>query len=384
MATDLHAALRQLAATSGEGPILSIYADWGQTDSGQRPARRQIEQELERLLAEQSLHGEAHEQARQQLGQIMGYLDTQAPADATGIAVFSSPDQQLWQALPLHAPVQTSVALDRFPHLFQLARIADDNETYALVIAEGQEAQIFVIAYNQPEHVAATEADEKIKRFDQGGQAQMLFQRRTDNVIKAHIKDLAQELGQVIERYGVEHVILSSNDAIKGIVLDTLPKHIQDLAVAYINLDPHADMASMMATITPLMTDVERQKEQQIATELENEVGADARGVAGTAATALALSKGQVRTLVMQASFAGSGRINPSSGFLFAPGYLSDPYDGTPLSEIDLREAFVFRALQQGADVEIVEESAYLASNDGVGALLHYRDDVQAKQAGGS
>lgn len=74
--------------------------------------------------------------------------------------------------------------------------------------------------------------------------------------------------------------------------------------------------------------------------------------------------------------------MNPSSGFLFAPGYLNDPYDGSELVEVDLREAFVSRALGQGASIEVVDDNEYLAQNGGVGALLHYRDDQQAKEAG--
>lgn len=383
MTTDLHAALQQLAAfPATEHPFLSIYADWSQIDNGSRPAIRQIETELQRIAGELNLHGDAREHLEADLQRISEYLNRDAPADASALAIFACGAENAWMAIPLHAPVQTYVAADRFPHMFQLAQVAEDYETFALVVAEGQEARIFVISHNEPEHVGGTEAGEKIKRFDQGGQAQMLFQRRTANVIKAHIKDLGQELGTVIDRYNVEHVILSSNDSIKGIVLDTLPQQIQAKMVDYITLDPNAGMETIMQTITPIMERVEREQEQQVATDLANEVGANARGMAGIADTAMALSKGQVRVLVMHRGFAAEGRTNPSSGFLFAPGYLNDPYDGSELVPVDLREAFVARAFQQGATVEIVESSEYLDQHEGVGALLHYRDDQSAIEAG--
>jgi hypothetical protein len=62
--------------------------------------------------------------------------------------------------LPIQAAVEISIVVERYPHIFQLARL-----------------------------IAETKALEKIKRFDQGGQAQMLFQRRTDNLIKARMKN---------------------------------------------------------------------------------------------------------------------------------------------------------------------------------------------------
>lgn len=89
-----------------------------------------------------------------------------------------------------------------------------------------------------------------------------------------------------------------------------------------------------------------------------------------------------MRVLVLHKTFTAQGRMNPSSGFLFAGGYLNDPYDGSKLVEVDLREAFVSRALGQGASIEVVDDSGYLAWNSGVGALLHYRDDQQAIEVG--
>ena len=52
-----------------------------------------------------------------------------------------------------------------------------------------------------------------------------------------------------------------------------------------------------------------------------------------------------------------------------------DPYDGTQLEVVDLKEAFTARAMQQGATIQVVETNQYLEDHDGVGALLWYRDD---------
>ncbi|MBC8161515.1 MAG: hypothetical protein H7Z42_09885 [Roseiflexaceae bacterium] len=383
MNTQLQAALGQLGNFAGtDQPFLTVYADLMPQGNGQRPAIRQIEQELERIVGELNLHDVAREQLLGDQQRIVDYIEREVPREAAGAAIFACAAENAWMALPLYAPVETYVAVGPTPHAFQLARIADDYETFALVVAEGQQAQIYVVASNRVEHVAETEAAEKIKRFEAGGQAQMIFQRRTDNVIKAHLKDLSSELERVVDQQSVDHIIISSNDAIKGMVQEQLAQRLQAMVVEYINFDPHAGNAAMMDTLAPIMQRVEREQEQQLTTDLANEVGANARGVAGLAETALALSKGQVRVLVLHRTFQALGRTNPTTGFLYAPGYLNDPYDGSELSEIDLREAFVSRALGQGAMIEVVDDSDYLAEHDGVGALLHYRDDLAAKQAG--
>ncbi len=383
MATDLQAALEQLTAIPDtDYPLLSVYVDWSVDGNGQRPAVKMVDQALNDIESEWNLHGEEREQLSSDHVRIMEYLNREAPSEAQGLAIFACAAENVWQAIPLQVPVETSVVAGRFPHMFHLARVIDDFETYALVIAEGQEARILVIAHNEAEFAGHTEASEKIKRFDQGGQAQMLFQRRTGNIIKAHIKDLSAELTKVMDRYNVNHIIFSSNDSIKGIVNDTLPDQIKAKMIDYITLEPRSDMKTIMDTISPLMEQTERAQEQEILEDLENQVGSNARGVVGIAETAMALSKGQVRMLVMTKDFQAMGRYNPTSGFLYEANREKDPYDGTTLEEVELREAFTNRAMQISAEVQIVDSSEYLDQNGKVGALLHYRDDIQAIEAG--
>ena len=100
----------------------------------------------------------------------------------------------------------------------------------------------------------------------------------------------------------------------------------------------------------------------------------DGLGIAGVADTALALSKGQVRMLLMRRDFAGDGGECPNCGTLRAGRRDKCPYDGAELRPVELREAFVARAIQQSADIEIVEAGDYLAQHEGVGALLRYRE----------
>jgi hypothetical protein len=159
--------------------------------------------------------------------------------------------------------------MDRYPHIFQLARLIDDYEPCAVVLAEGQEARIFVIGLDYAEQIAETEAAEKIKRFDQGGEAQMLFQRRTDNLIKAHMKDLAARLETIIVSYDVRHVIIAGNDAIKDVVMNALTAPITACLVDYIHLEPNSSMNSILETVEPMLHAVEQRQESKLLAELE-------------------------------------------------------------------------------------------------------------------
>jgi peptide subunit release factor 1 (eRF1) len=384
MATNLLATLEQLSAQSSAAhTFLSVYLDWTPDGNGRRPALQLLEQELDTIGAQ--LAGEADrrpgfEADRQR---VKNYVNTEAPKDARGLAIFACNATGTWITVPLQAPVETQIAMDWYPHTFQLARLIDEHANCAVVLADGQEARILVVGLDRLEQVGETEAAEKIKRFDQGGTAQMLFQRRTDNLIKAHIKDLAAQLEQVIRQYDAQHVIIAGNDAIKGMVMDALTEPIKQRLLDYIHLDPAANMKTVMETIEPLLRQAESQQEADDLAELEKQVTAKGGlGALGLADTTMALSKGQVSKLLMLESFGGPGGQCPNCGMLRAGQRNKCPYDGAELLPVDLREAFTARAIQQSADLQVIAQNECLAQYGGVGALLRYRDDEQANVVG--
>jgi peptide subunit release factor 1 (eRF1) len=377
--------MQELTAYQGaDHPFLSIYLDWSPDGNGKRPSMRVLDDELNAIaarLAGDAAHREGFEADRQR---IMDYLNREAPKDARAIVIFACHDQGIWTALPLLAQVETRIVADRYPHTFELARLIDDHENCAIVLAEGQEARIFVIGLHNAEQVAETEAAEKIKRFDQGGQAQMLFQRRTDNLIKAHTKDIAEQLEKIIARYDVRHVIIAGNDSIKGMVMESLTEPITSRLIDFIHLDPNSNMNSIMETVEPMLRAAERRQEADLLAEVEKHATAKGGLAAlGVADTALAISKGQVQTLLMLHGFGGAGGECVNCGMLRAGQRDKCPYDGAELRPIELREAFTARAMQQDADVQIIAESEYLAAHEGVAALLRYRDEDRSKAVAG-
>jgi peptide chain release factor subunit 1 len=383
MAQDLQALLEELTTyPATEQPFLSLYLDLRPDGNGRRTEMLQtLEQSLDMIRDQIKARDGNLQSFDADRERIMDYVNTEAPVDAQAVAIFACDAEGLWYTTPLQAPVETHIFEGRYPHVFDLARVIDDYETYAVVLADSQESRIFVVTLNSAEKVGETESDEEIKRFQAGGWGQMLFQRRTENVIKAHTREIADKLGRLMKRYDVQHVIIAGNDSIKGAVLGSLPKQIQEKLVDYINMDITANMQQIMETIEPLMREVEHEQEADDVDTLEAQVNTKGGlGVIGVEDTAMALSKGQVRLLIMLQDFHATGSLNPQTQFVYGRMYSKDPFDGSDLETVNLREAFPARAAQTGATVQIVEANEYLAAHEGVGALLWYRDDVQQPQ----
>lgn len=378
MATNLQAVLEEMTAyPSTEQPFLSVYVDLTPDGNGRRPALQILEQDFERIAAQVKARGTGLDSLEADRQRIMDYINTEVPVEARGLIIFACDAEGVWQAVPVQVPVETQLVEDRFAHTFNLARIVDDYETYAVVLVDSQESRIFVVSLNEAEQAGGSEAADEIRRFEAGGWAQMLFQRRIDNVIKAHTRDMADQLNRIIKRHDVKHVVLAGSDSIKGAVRDSLPKQVQEMVVDFVHLDLTANIQSILESIEPLMRDVERQQEAADVDTLEAQVNTKGGlAVIGVENTAMALSKGQVRQLIMHQGFQTLGSRNPNSGFLYQGMHQKDPFDGTELEQVDLREAFTAAAMQTGGTVQIVEANEYLEQNGGVGAILWYRDDV--------
>src|SRR5215210_434238 len=142
MATDLQSTIQMLTGQpSTEHPYLSVYLDWRPDGNGNRQSLQTLEQELD-LIADRVKQRDGNlDSFNTDRQRIMDYVTTEAPADAQGLAIYACDAESIWEAIPLQVPVETQIVEDRYPHTFNLARIIDDYETYAIVLADGQESR---------------------------------------------------------------------------------------------------------------------------------------------------------------------------------------------------------------------------------------------------
>lgn len=387
MTTRLLSILRDLSALPrGEHPVLSLYLDWSVDSTGQRQVLANLDEELARhsaAIAERGPARDSFEADRERIGQ---YLAAEAPREAAGIVIFACDGQSLWEPVPLLVPVETHIAVDAVPHLYQLARLLDDHETFAVALAEGQQAQIYVLSLESMEQVDSTQAREEVQRVEAGGWSQLRYERHTGFVIQLHMNDLAKALQETVTRHNAEHIVILTNDSIKGHVRAALPPQLHERVVDMVSYQRTDDPAQIAANLDPLMREVERQQEEELLGRLEDQL-ATKGGLAfgGEKDVAMALLKGQVDTLLLSAAYAGGpGGECPTCGTL-RPGQRQNcPYDGSEMQPVELREALVAHTLRQGGRIEVIGIDGALEQHGGVAALLRFRDDVGQEVGGGA
>ncbi len=378
MTTRLKTILRTLSAEQrADAPFFSIYLDWSVDSNGQRVAMQMLEQELARIDGELPANGPRRESFDADRTAITRYLTAEAPSDARGIVLFARAADNIWSPIPLLVPVETHIAADDYPHLFQLAQLIDDHETYVVALVESQEAQVYVLGIESMEQVEQTQAREEVQRVQVGGWSQLRYENHTGYVIRLHMQDLAATLRQVMEEHEGQHLIIATNDAMKGPVREKLGQHLQEKLVDFVSYDRVGQPEQMFEQLSPLMQETERKQEQALVDRLHEQLNTKG-GLAfdGPGAVAGALVKGQVDTLLISPNLEGEASECQTCGLLRVGRRETCPADGGPMLPVDLREGLVLYTYRQSGNVEIINLEDGLAEHGHVAALLRYRDDV--------
>lgn len=385
MTTRLMTVLRDLSAlTRGEHPVLSLYLDWTVDSNGQHKGMAALDQELARHAADLPERGPARDSFEADRQRVAQYLASDEAREATGIVIFACDGQGVFETIPLVVAVETYIAVDYTPHLYHLARLIDDNETFAVAVAEGQQAQVYVFSLESMQHVDNTQAREDVQRVDAGGWSQLRYQRHTGFVIQLHMNDLARALQETVDRHEANHIVILTNDSVKGHVRAALPPQLSERVVDMLHYQRTDDPEQIFANLEPMMREVERQQEEELLGRLETQL-ATKGGLAfgGEKEVAMALLKGQVDTLLLSAAYQGGpGGECPTCGTL-RPGQRQNcPYDGSEMQPVELREALVAHTMRQSGRVEVVGIDGALEQHGGVAAILRFRDDVGQEVAG--
>ncbi|HEU0116401.1 MAG TPA: hypothetical protein VFQ80_17055, partial [Thermomicrobiales bacterium] len=233
VALDLREPLAALAALppavpddpAGASQYLTVYVDWRPqgSDPGRRPGRRQFADAASAALAAYAPHTPAAASLAVDVDRVTRYLDGERvdrgldveplPAAAHGVAVVARAAMDLFVALPLAVPAPAAVTVGPIPALSPLARIADDLATYAMLLADQQEASlIFVTQARDERAIVASGADYPFKR--KAGGAQRRYQARADERRDQFARAVADGVRQTLGETGVDALIIAGDEVI--------------------------------------------------------------------------------------------------------------------------------------------------------------------------
>jgi peptide chain release factor subunit 1 len=357
----------------GDARVLTAYLDV----SPERRARRTWAIVLKDLAHDvrEGLGEHDRSQLDAEIARARDWLDSEPPG-GRGVAIFSCASRGLWEANFLPEVERDELTFGPVPHLAPLIDIVDDYERYAVAHVDKERARLFTVFMAQIEETRSFE-DEVPGKHDQGGPAQMKYQRDHEKHVLWHLKRVVQELSERLERRSFDRLVIAGPEEATRELRTLLPDALASRLVDVIPLEGDAGKTQILEATLEIERRVERQDEDALVTELLEAVGAHGHGSCGVADTVQALQLGAVHTLVLSDGLRVSGSECPNCGWMQEGTVDTCPICGTKMrTDVDIADIAARRTLETAGEVEVVHEDAARRLTErcgGMGAVLRFR-----------
>ncbi|MHB0858558.1 MAG: baeRF10 domain-containing protein [Anaerolineae bacterium] len=355
--------LRALVAFDGQGPILSVYLD---TDLAHQP------KDAVKLMLRDQVRSLDKQITATDLAVVNNYLDYTYDWKSRGLALFVA-QGRLEQAVPLPVPVKTQVTLSDKVQVRTLADVLDRFGQYAVALYDQEGVRLFQVSWGRIESEEDSFGAE-VKRHKQGGWAAAKYQRREDNLALRNLKLAVERTVAFCHEFGCRKLVLAGQKEVLSEVKELLPTETRALVVG----EFAADMQIAPSELLSLSVDVAWQADLAEETRSVNEAITSANkggsGVIGPDDTLQALHQGRVRRLLVDADYQEPGYVCGYCGHIADGEYESCPFCGQQevCNVPDTADLAIRKAVQSGAEVDIVRENAELAGAGGMAAILRY------------
>lgn len=352
-------------------PVVSLYLDLTADQHG----RQTHDAFLERAFVEPSATYAADSTFRAALSRdearIRTYLqdELQLPGPSA-VAIFScNGGDELFEAIPFDTPLDGHMLyVDDQPHLFPLARVAEQYATYAALVVNTNTARLYLCATGGVQHAERIE-NEKTQRVTVGGWSQARYQRHVEDLHLKHMKEVADAVERVVRDEGVKAIILSGEAQAIALLRKQLHETVDALVIDVMRLDIHArEHEVLRATLDAFRRNDEESDIEAVDALLD---AYRSRGLATVGLTGVraAFERGQVDTLLVPATprSASPDHASPDVGLATSSDQRSDHLDETVVEEL------VTEARRTSATVRFIEDASLLERAGGVGAFLRFR-----------
>jgi peptide subunit release factor 1 (eRF1) len=313
------------------------------------------------------------------LDRIQQFLRAPSNLPSTqGVAIFACEGIELFETVALPVVYRSRLAVDASPLVRELASVEDEFGRLVTVVVDRASARFFEVTAYETRELPGLRADStRGKRFhgDQdgpGGWGEHTYNNRIREEKQRHYEAIARELFAIDRRHPAHGIVLAGPGPEAGAVEPFLHSYLVERLIGIARLNPKdTTAASVHATTLAVREGYERAAERVLVHEMLEGVGTG-WGVNGLTPTLRALSRGQVRSLLVHADASEPGFRCGDSGRL-ARTERECRGEGEPIAVLDVVDEAIEEALRQGVDVNVVYEPEARDAIDSLGALLRFR-----------
>jgi len=297
--------------------------------------------------------------------------------DTQGVAVFASAPLGLFEVMPLPVVYRSRLAVDATPLVRELASVEDEFGRLLTVVLDRTSARFFEVTAWSTEELSGLRADStRGKRFhgdqDGHGWGEHTYNNRIRAEKQRHLDAIARELFAIDRANPAHGIVVAAPGQEAGALEPFLHNYLVERLLGTARLNPKdTTLATVHGATLAVREAWERASERNLVHEMTEAVGSG-WAVNGMTATLRALSRGQVRALLVHAD-AGEPGVRCSVSGRLALTERDCRGEGDPIPVLDVVDDAIEEALRQGVDVNVVYEPEARDAIDGLGALLRFR-----------
>ncbi len=362
-------------------PVISLYLNAQANENGRADFDRFLRKEFNERQKTYAPHSPERESFDRDVERINEYLADVRPS-ANGVVIFACAGaDDFFRAAQLDAPIDDHrLYIYNQPHLYPLARLAEQFRRYAVLVADTNRARIYVFGRGT---VLDSEEIQSVKtnRSKVGGWSQMRYQRHLENYHLQHAKEVVDTLERTVREDRIEQVILAGDEVIIPLLREQMPKQLEEKVIDVLSLDIRASEKDIFAETLEVMREHDAETDAERVRALVDAYRAGGLAVVGSEATLEALSMGQVDELYLTAQMREIEGDRDDVAILSDNEVVepevasSDPavVANVEPDSVIVADELVTRAQQTSAGVRFIEDPSLLADYGGVAATLRYR-----------
>lgn len=292
--------------------------------------------------------------------------------DMNGVAIFSCSGNGTFLTYPSIISFKNECFISALPVLRPLIQLSSQYQNTLIVMVDTDSARLFEVSL---EGLMAESSIESYVpgRHDQGGWAQMRYQRHIKDHMDRHHKEVATQLTELFDSGKWKQIVLIGQERILANFKIFLSERVKQKITDSFPCDFSEDRSKILRRVFERLHQKEREAiHHQIQTLKE-------RGLVtlGLNPTLEALNAGQVHILYLLNSFHLSGARCQRCNSIVLTYPPNDPSVPCPLCKggikvVDLGEEMMRSTIRQDGEVKLIEESELLGEYDGVGASLRF------------
>ena len=336
---------------------------------------REVVQALPRL----GLDRATQDEVARDLERIQTHLRSQGNLPSTqGIALFACGPIGLFETIPLPFVYRSRLAVDTSPLVRELASIEDEFGRLLTVVLDRTAARFFEVTAYEANELPGLRADStRGKRFrsdsdGSSGWGEHTYNNRIREEKQRHFEAIARELFAIDRRQPTHGIVLAGTGTEAAAVEPFLHNYLVERVIGTARLNPKEASPARVHQATLAVREAwERDSERTLVHEMQEALGSG-WSVNGMTPTLRALSRGQVRALLVHADAGEPGFRCADSGRL-ALTERECRGEGEPVPALDVVDDAIEEALRQGVDVNVVYEPEARDAIEGLAGLLRFR-----------